>query len=78
MLLTYGYRHSPYGIRARLLDAEARDPGGAEELLLRTDGAGPDLGYPWAVSLPNGEVLVAYYWVNERQERVIVGTQIAL
>lgn len=61
ILLTYGYRHRPFGIRARLLDPEAANPAAAAEIVLRSDGPAPDLGYPWAVPLPDGRVLVAHY-----------------
>ena len=30
--------------------------------MLRDDGGSPDLGYPRAVQLPDGHVLVAYYF----------------
>ena len=45
VFLVYGYRHEPYGIRARVLDPECRDFGG-EEIVLRDDGGSGDLGYP--------------------------------
>ena len=57
LLLVYGYRHEPYGIRARLLDPEGRDFSGPE-LVLRTDGGSGDLGYPWACQLADGRVLL--------------------
>ena len=78
VLLTYGYRHAPYGIRARILDAECTNIDEAEEFIVRSDGQGTDLGYPWAVQLPDGDVLVVYYWSNERDGRVIAASRIAL
>ncbi|WP_316814385.1 hypothetical protein [Pedobacter heparinus] len=50
VLLTYGYRHQPYGIRAKILNAECTDFKTAVEVVLRTDGGGGDLGYPWGSS----------------------------
>ena len=47
VFLVYGYRHPPFGIRARLLDPECRRFD-TPELVLRDDGGGGDLGYPWA------------------------------
>ena len=78
VLLTYGYRHAPWGVRARLLDAEAGDLDGADEFVVRSDGEGADLGSPWAAELPGGEVVVAYYWASKSHGRAIVGTRITL
>lgn len=61
VFLVYGYRHKPYGIRARILDAECTNFAAAEEFILRDDGGGGDLGYPWAVALPGRRILAAYY-----------------
>ncbi len=61
VLVTYGYRRAPYGIRARLCNSELTDLAGAEELILRDDGPNGDLGYPNAIQLDNGDILVTYY-----------------
>jgi hypothetical protein len=61
-LLTYGYRHAPFGIRARILNAECTDFATAPEMVLRDDGGTTDLGYPWSVKLNDGQVLVVYYF----------------
>lgn len=65
VLLVYGYRHKPYGIRARVLNAECTDTSIAPEIVLREDGGGYDLGYPWATLTEDGHVLVVYYF-NEK------------
>ncbi len=62
VLLTYGYRHIPFGIRARILNAECTDADTAPEIVLRDDGVTTDLGYPWAVALDARRVLVTYYF----------------
>lgn len=74
MFLVYGYRHKPYGIRARLLDAEAKNISESEEIILRDDGGNGDLGYPWAAQLPDGRILAAYYFNVENGVRHIAGT----
>lgn len=74
VLLVYGYRHAPFGIRARLLNPECTDAGEAPEIVLRDDGGGTDLGYPWAVALPGRRVLVAYYFQRDNGTRHIAGT----
>jgi len=71
--LVYGYRHKPYGIRARLLDPECTDFRG-EELVIRNDGGGGDIGYPWATVLPDGRVLATYYFNIKDGTRHIAGT----
>ena len=73
ILLVYGYRHEPYGVRARLLDPECRDFSGPE-LVLRTDGGNGDLGYPWSCQLADGRVLVTYYFNCGEGTRHIAGT----
>lgn len=62
VLLTYGYRHAPLGIRARVLNAECTDFATAPEIVLRDDGGTTDLGYPWSVQLDPKHVLVTYYF----------------
>ena len=74
VLLVYGYRHKPFGVRARVLDAECSDFATAPETVLRDDGGGGDLGYPWAVVLPNRRVLVTYYFQQNDGLRHIAGT----
>jgi hypothetical protein len=61
LLITYGYRFEEgFGVRARMMASEATDLA-EEELIIRDDGAVSDLGYPHAVSLPDGRVFVTYY-----------------
>jgi sialidase-1 len=61
ILVVYGYRHPPFGVRARILNPDATDSVTAPEFVLRDDGGNGDLGYPWAAVLPDGKVLVSYY-----------------
>lgn len=77
VLLVYGYRHPPFGVRARLWDAQDTTLAG-EELVLRDDGRNADLGYPWGVQLDTGEVLVAYYFHNAQGQRFIAASTIEL
>jgi hypothetical protein len=72
--LVYGYRHKPFGIRARVLNSECTDAAAAPEIVLRDDGGSGDLGYPWAVVLPGGKVLTTYYFNQENGPRFIAGT----
>ena len=74
VLLVYGYRHAPYGVRARVLNAECTDAGSATETVLRDDGGNGDLGYPWATALPDGKALVVYCFNRADGTRHIAGT----
>jgi len=74
VLLVYGYRYEPYGIRARVLDAECTDFATAPEIVLRDDGGNGDLGYPWATMLSRKRALVVYYFNVGDGTRHIAGT----
>lgn len=74
VFLVYGYRHKPYGIRARILNPECTDYETAEEIIIRTDGGSSDIGYPWAVMLDDKQVLVVYYFNIEGGTRHIAGS----
>jgi hypothetical protein len=56
-----------------VLDDECTDFSGPE-IILRDDGLGTDLGYPWATRLPDGRVLVTYYISGADGVRHIAGT----
>ncbi|MEA4917864.1 sialidase family protein [Proteiniphilum sp.] len=74
VLLTYGYRHKPYGIRARILNEDCTDYAIAPEFVLRDDGGNGDLGYTWPVQLDAGRVLIVYYFNKDNGIRHIAGT----
>lgn len=74
VLLSYGYRHKPLGIRARILNPECTDFATAPEIVLRDDGGTTDIGYPWSVQLNEKRVLVVYYFNLEGGPRHIAGT----
>jgi hypothetical protein len=74
VLLTYGYRNKPYGIRARILNPECSDFASTPEFVIRDDGGSSDLGYPWAVLVNDKQVLVVYYFNTNNGNRYIAGT----
>ncbi len=78
VLLTYGYRHKPYGIRARILNAECTDFATSKEFVLRDDGGNRDIGYTWPVQLDDNRVLVTYYFNKDNGTRHIAGTIIEI
>lgn len=75
VLLSYGHRHKPYGIRAAILDAECGNWDDVQEVVLRDDGSGDDIGYTSGVQLDDGRILIAYYYYDRHKgERYIAGT----
>jgi hypothetical protein len=79
VLLVYGYRHKPMGIRARVLDPECTNLARAPEIILRDDGAVTDLGYPWSTMIAEKRALVVYYFNRaDAGPRSIEGTIIEL
>jgi hypothetical protein len=74
VLLVYGYRHKPLGVRARVLDAECTNLVAAPEIVLRDDGGSVDLGYPWATMVAKDRALVVYYFNQADGTRTIEGT----
>ncbi|MEW6304618.1 MAG: sialidase family protein [Verrucomicrobiota bacterium] len=76
VLLVYGYRHKPFGIRARVLDAECTNAASAKEIVLREDGGNGDLGYPWAAMISKDRALVVYYFNQANGTRHIGGTEV--
>ncbi|MBM3874085.1 MAG: exo-alpha-sialidase [Verrucomicrobia bacterium] len=78
VLLTYGYRHKPYGIRARVLNAECTDFATAPEMILRDDGGSTDLGYPWSAMIDDTRVIVVYYFNRDGGRRHIAATFLEL
>jgi hypothetical protein len=74
VFLVYGYRHAPFGIRGRVLNAECTDLSTAKEIILRDDGGNGDLGYPWATMISKNRALVVYYFNVGDGLRHIAGT----
>jgi len=73
LAMTYGWRHAPYGLRARISHDEGQTWG--PELVLRSDGASWDLGYPRTVQRPDGKLVTVYYFhPQDRPIRTIAAT----
>ncbi len=66
LLCAYGYRRKPYGVRATLSHDGGRTWDIANEMIIRDDGGTSDLGYPVSIQLPDGRILMAYYFNQER------------
>ena len=60
LCLNYGVRVDPYRICAKLSADQGRT--WSEEIVLRSDGANGDIGYPRNVQRPDGKVVTIYYF----------------
>jgi hypothetical protein len=76
LVLTYGYRHAPFGVRAVISADDGLTWDTDHVIVLRSDGAGYDLGYPVSTVLPDGTVFTIYYF-TDRAEGIthIAGTR---
>jgi hypothetical protein len=73
IVLVYGWRQAPYGVRARISsdDGQTWSP----ELVLRANGQSWDLGYPRTVARADGNLVTVYYFNDSSQaERYIAAT----
>lgn len=73
LCLTYGVRAEPYRIAAKI----SNDHGNiwSEEIVLRNDGAGRDIGYVRSVQRLDGKVVTMYYFQDKlKPERYIAAT----
>lgn len=77
LMITYGAREKPFGIRAMLSEDGGKTWGWeldngkpvGNELLLRDDGETWDLGYPRTVQRPDGNCVTVYYLNSLKRER---------
>lgn len=67
LVVVYGYRLKPYGIRAVVSEDEGRSWG--PEIIVRDDGGSWDLGYPNAFEVEPGRIGAIYYF-NSRDDAV--------
>lgn len=77
ILLVYGRRHPPFGVRARLWNPKTENFSRSREIIVRDDAPSPDVGYPWVVPLPGGEVAVFYYIADRNGMRGIAVSTLA-
>jgi hypothetical protein len=75
LVLSYGYRHPPHGIRAVISDDEGLTWKADDVMVLRNDGAGPDLGYPRSMQLDDETILTVYYFTDDEHVTHIACTR---
>ena len=84
LLMTYGYRRPPWGVRACLSRDDGRTWDIDNEIIIRMDGGTPegrarkvwnsDLGYPVSVQLRDGSIFTVYYLNKDGSNCFIAGT----
>jgi hypothetical protein len=74
LVLTYGFRMEPYGIRARI--SEDRGETWGDEIVLRDDGGNWDLGYTRTVQRPDGKLVTVYYYNLDADSERFIGATI--
>lgn len=73
LVVIYGYRSKPWGIRARFSSDQGKSWG--EEFKIRPDGPWWDLGYPRSVERSDGKIVTVYYFMRAKDtERYIAAT----
>jgi len=70
LLMTYGYRLSPFGNRARLSTDHGKS--WSDELILSEDGTSGDLGYPSTVELADGTLLTVWYEASAERKLAVL------
>ena len=60
LCLTYGYRDTPFKMRAKLSDNN--DATCSDHIVLSTDGDCPNLGYPRTIQAAFSMIVTCYYW----------------
>lgn len=61
IIVAYGHREEPYGVRLRVSNSELDNLESAEEFIVRDDADKIDTGYPWITQTGKNTFLVAYY-----------------
>jgi Neuraminidase (sialidase) len=74
LCLTYGYRAEPYSICAKISSDNGKTWG--NEIILRNDGAGRDIGYVRSVVRTDGKVVTIYYFQDKEQPERYIGCTI--
>ncbi|MGI5818850.1 MAG: sialidase family protein [Armatimonadota bacterium] len=72
ILLTYGYRHAPYGQRACLSSDGGRTWDYEAEIVLRDDAPNGDLGYPASVGCDDGSIISVYYQKETLDQKTVL------
>jgi len=78
LLVVYGVRRAPFGIRACISTDDGASWDAAAELVIRDDMPNPNLGYPTLVPLGDGRLFTAYYGEDADHVTSIMGSTFTL
>jgi Neuraminidase (sialidase) len=70
LLMTYGYRREPYGNQIRVSEDQGRT--WTEPIVLSSDGASRDLGYPSTVQIDDGSLVTVWYELLADSPRAVL------
>jgi hypothetical protein len=70
LLMSYGCRRPPFGNHVRISHDHAKS--WSEPLVLSSDGASGDLGYPSTVELPDGRLITVWYEQLKSSPRAVL------
>jgi hypothetical protein len=74
LVLTYGWRAKPFGIRARVSLDQGASWG--DEIILREDAGNHDIGYPRTVQREDGSLVTTYYYNDNPEAERYIGVTI--
>jgi hypothetical protein len=74
LVLSYGYRKEPYGIRAVFSHDQGKT--WSEPFVLRDDGGAWDLGYTRTLERPDGKLVTVYYYNLDKDSERFIGATI--
>lgn len=74
LVVTFGYRAEPYGIRARISSDQGKTWG--DDIILRSDAVDWDLGYTRSVQRPDGKMVTVYYYNDATSPERYIGSTI--
>ncbi|MCX7705542.1 MAG: glycoside hydrolase [bacterium] len=61
ILMTYGYRRPPYGVRGCISEDDGKTWNLEDEIIICADGKHGDIGYPSSIELKDGIIMTSYY-----------------
>jgi hypothetical protein len=74
LVVTFGYRADPYGIRARISNDQGTT--WSDDIILRSDALDWDLGYTRSVQRRDGRIVTVYYYNDARSPERYIGRTI--
>jgi hypothetical protein len=64
IIVAYGHREEPFGVRLRVCTPELDNLESAEEFIVRDNAGKIDTGYPWITQVGKNKFLIVYYVNN--------------